>query len=96
MIIPPTTVEQSGPGIDLSNQPEGLSVQMSGPVQDLEYARNAVTLTFDLYGYEHARLAFSALEYGDEPHAPPAGPFGDDVNFGGVAVGADGAHWYEI
>lgn len=31
MIILPTIVEQSGPGIDLSNQPAGLSVQMSDP-----------------------------------------------------------------
>ena len=69
---------------------------MSDPVRDLEYARNAVTLTFDLSGCEHVRLSFKALEYGDEPHAPPPGPFGDDVNFDGVAVSADGAHWYEI
>ena len=68
MIIPPTSVEQSGPGIDLSNQPEGVSIQMSDPVRDLEYARNAVTLTFDLSGFEHVRLSFKALEYGDEPY----------------------------
>jgi hypothetical protein len=41
MIILPTNIEQSGPGIELSNQPEGLSVQMSDPVRDLEYARNS-------------------------------------------------------
>ncbi|MCX5769208.1 MAG: LamG domain-containing protein [Candidatus Hydrogenedentes bacterium] len=69
---------------------------MSDPVQDFEYARNAVTLTFDLSGYEHVRLSFKALEYGDEPHAPPPGPFGDDVNFDGVAVSADGVNWCEI
>jgi hypothetical protein len=40
MIILPTNIEQAGPGIDLSNQPEGLSIKMSDPVQDLEYARN--------------------------------------------------------
>lgn len=71
MIIPPSTIDQAGPGIDLSDQPEGLTLQMSDPVQDLEYARNAVTLTFDLSGFEHVRLAFKALEYGDEPFAPP-------------------------
>ncbi len=69
---------------------------MSDPVQDFEYARNAVTLTFDLSGFEHVRLSFKALEYGDEPHAPPPGPFGDDANFDGVAVSADGVNWYEI
>jgi len=50
MIIPPSNIEQDGPGIDLSNQPEGLSVPMSDPVQDLEYARNPVTLTYDPSG----------------------------------------------
>jgi len=74
MIVLPATIEQSGPGIDLSNQPEGLSLQMSDPVRDLEYARNAVTLTFDLYGRDHVRLAFEAMEFGDEPHAPPPTP----------------------
>jgi hypothetical protein len=29
MIILPTNIEQSGPGIDLSNLPVGLSVRMS-------------------------------------------------------------------
>ena len=53
MIIPPTNIAQSGPAIDLSNQPEGISLQMSDPVRDLEYARNAVTLTFDLSGLGH-------------------------------------------
>ena len=36
------------------------------------------------------------MEYGDEPHAPPAGVFADDVNFDGVAVSEDGVDWYEI
>ncbi|MCX5772900.1 MAG: hypothetical protein NTZ09_21885 [Candidatus Hydrogenedentes bacterium] len=79
MNITPATIEESGPGIDLSNQPEGLAVEMSDPVPDLEYARNAVTLTFDLSGFEHVRLVFEALEYGDEPHLPPPGPFGDKM-----------------
>jgi len=83
---------------------EGLSVQMSDPVRDLEYARNAVTLTFDLSGFEHVRLSFAALEYGDEPHAPKSeegiekgendGVFGPvaDFDLDGVAVSADGVH----
>jgi hypothetical protein len=53
MTIPPTSVEQSGLGIDLSNQPEGLSVQMPDPVRNFEHARNAVLLTFDLSGLGH-------------------------------------------
>ena len=104
MIIPPANVEQSGPGIDLSNQPEGVSVQMSDAVRDLEYARNAVTLTLDLSGFEHVRLSFKALEYGDEPHARKSeegiekgendGVFVPvaDFDFDGVAVSADGIH----
>jgi hypothetical protein len=69
IVISPSNVGISGPGIDLLNQPEGLSIQMSDPVRDLAYARNAVTLTFDLYGYANVRLLFDAMEYGDEPHA---------------------------
>lgn len=96
MLILPSQLEVSGPGVDVSNQPDELSVNLSDPVRDFEYARNAVTLTYDLSGVEHARLTFSALEYGDEPHAPPAGPFGDDVNFDGVAISVDGANWHEV
>ena len=96
MIIQPTNIEQSGPGIDLSNQSEGISVHMSDPVEDFEYARNTVSLTFDLSVYEHVRLTFKALEYGDEPHAPPPSPFGNDVDFDGVAISANGIDWYEI
>jgi len=96
MLIVPTQVIESGPGIDLSNEPGGLSVKMSDPVEDFDYARNAVTLIFDLAGVEHVRLGFEALEFGDEPHAPPPGPFADDVDFDGVAVSVDGVNWYEI
>ena len=96
MNIPPLSIQQDGPGIDLSNQPEGIAIEMSDPVADLEYARNAVTLVFDLTGVVQAQLSFQAMEYGDEPHAPPAAPFGDDANFDGVAVSADGVDWYEI
>ena len=96
MIIKPVNIEQSGPGVDLSNQPEGISVKMSDPVKDFEYARNAVTFVFDLSGYENVHLAFEAMEFGDEPHAPPPNPFGDDADFDGVAISEDGAVWYEI
>ena len=96
MNIIPLEVTTAGPGVDLSNQPVGVSVKMSDPVEDFEYARNAVTLTFDLSDYEHVRLAFAAMEFGDEPHAPPPGPFGDEVAFDGVAISADGVAWYEI
>ncbi len=96
MRIEPTHIEQAGPGIDLSNLPEGLSVKMSDPVKDLAYARNAVTLAFDFSAYEQVRLTFQAKESGDEPHAPPPGPFGDDVAFDGVAMSTGGAAWYEV
>ena len=77
---------------------------MSDPVRDLEYARNAVTLTFDLSGFVHVRLSFAALEYGNQPHAPKSeegmekgendGVFGPvaDFDLDGVAVSADGIH----
>ena len=96
MNIPPVSIDESGPGIDLTNQAEGVSIQMSDPVTDFEYARNAVTLTFDLSIAVTAVLSFEAMEYGDEPHAPPASPFGDGVNFDGVAISVDGVAWYEI
>lgn len=79
MLIPALTIDQDGPGIDLSDQPEGYLLNMSDPVADFEYARNAVTLNCDLSGVEHVRLLFKALEYGDEPHSPPAATFGHDA-----------------
>ena len=88
MIIAPSAIDQAGPGINLSNQPEGLSVQMSEPVQDLAYARNAVTLTFDLSSHEHVRLSFKAPEYGGEPLATPS-----DRSFGHRARGGLYAHF---
>jgi len=96
MIIFPTSIEQIGPGVGLSDLPEGLSVQMADPTDDLDFARNAVTLTFDLSVFESVRLAFEARESNDEPHAPPPGPFPDGTDFDGVAVSADGVDWYEI
>ena len=51
MNITPETIEQSGPGIDLSEHPEGYAIKMSDPVRDLEYALNKVTFVFDLAGY---------------------------------------------
>ena len=96
MIIIPTQIEQSGPGVDLSNLPDGLSIRMSDPVKDFTYARNTVTLTCDLSQYSQVRLAFEAMEYGDEPHAPPSNPFTGEADFDGVAISADGVTWYEI
>ena len=96
MNILPLEVTTAGPGIDLSNLPGGVSVKMADPVKDFKYARNAVTLVYDLSEYENVRLAFAAQEYGDEPHAPPPNPFGDDADFDGVAISADGVAWYEV
>lgn len=98
MNIPPTDILKDGPGIDLSDLPSGISVTMADEDRgrDFRYRRNAVTLTADLSDYERVRLAFRAREYGDEPHAPPPAPFGDDANFDGVAISADGENWYEI
>jgi len=96
MLIKPTQITHSGPGVDLSSLPEGVSIRMSDPVKDFKYARNAVTLVFDMSAYENVRLTFEAKEFGDEPHAPPPSPFGDDVDFDGVAISVDGVDWYEI
>jgi hypothetical protein len=70
MIILPTIVEQSGPGIDLSSLPSGIPVEMSDLDPELRYARTMVTLVYDLSGFENVALAFDAREFGDEPHAP--------------------------
>ncbi len=68
MNIPPLSIDQDGPGIDFSSQPEGFAIQMADPVPDLSYSRNAVTMVFDLTGVENAGLAFDAMEFGDESH----------------------------
>ena len=96
MRILPIRIEQAGPGIDLKDLPVGLAVKLANRVRSFTCVRNAVTLVFDLAGCEHVRLSFAAREYGDEPHAPPPGPFGDDAAFDGVAVSTDGTDWYEV
>lgn len=96
MKILPTEITSNGPGVDLSNQPDGLAIKMADPVKDFKYARNAVTLMYDLSSYVNVRLSFAAMEFGDEPHAPPPSPFGDDAIFDGVAVSTDGINWYEV
>lgn len=96
MKIMPIQITTSGPGVDLSNLPDGLSVKMADPVKDFNYARNNVTLTCDLSQLSQVRLTFEAMELGDEPHEPPSSPFSGDVNFDGVAISEDGVEWYEI
>ena len=96
MKITPTQITSSGPGVDLSNLPNGLLIKMADPQKNFNYGRNAVTLTCDLSGYTQVRLRFEAKEFGDEPHAPPSNPFTDEANFDGVAVSSDGLTWYEI
>jgi hypothetical protein len=85
----PLQIGQFGPGIDLSNQPDGMSIRMSDPVEDFEYARNAVTLVYDLSGHEYMRLTFEAKEFGAAPHAPPPSPFADDLRIYDRALSAD-------
>ena len=69
MNIVPSSIDQDGPGIELSEQATGVAIQMSDPVSDFEYARNAVTLTFDLSVFDNVWLTFSAMEFGDEAYA---------------------------
>lgn len=68
MNILPLSIEQDGPGVDLTDLAEGVSITMSDPVTDFEYARNAVTLQYHLSGALNLRLSFEAMEFGDEPH----------------------------
>jgi len=96
MSIEPITITQDGPGIDLKNFSGSISIKMSDPVEDLKYARNAVTLIYNLSGAAAIWLSFEAKEYGDEPHAPPSNPFTGDADFDGVAISADGVTSYEI
>jgi len=96
MKLNPIEVISDSPGVDLSNLPDGISVKMSDPIEDPAYARNAATLVYDLTDCESVRVAFAAKEFGDEPHAPPPSPFGDDAAFDGVAASADGTNWYEV
>jgi len=96
MSIEPLTITSDGPGVDLTNLPDGISIKMSDPVEDFKYARNAVTLVYDLSGGAALRLSFEAKEFGDEPHEPPSNPFSGDADFDGVAISTDGVTWYEI
>ena len=96
MVIEPLTITEDGPGIDLTNLAGSISIKMSDPVEDFKYARNTVTLIYDLVGYLSVQLSFEAKEFGDEPHAPPSNPFTGDADFDGVAISADGVTWYEI
>ena len=108
MNIEPLSIEQDGPGVDLTNHAVGITIQMADPVSDLAYARNGVTLTYDLSGAGAASLCFEAKEFGDEPHYPKdalgmensenAVGFGPvaGFDFDGVAVSVDGVDWYEI
>lgn len=96
MRIPADHIECSGPGVDLIDLPEGVAVRLADPVKDFGYARNTVTLVYDLSACRQVCLTFEAREYGDEPHAPPVSPFSSDIAFDGVAVSGDGEHWYEV
>lgn len=107
MNLTPTSIDKSGPGVELSRAGDLISVAMADPDDGLAYAGNHLTLTFDLTNHENVVLAFEAKEFGDEPHpprdlqgrTPENGPavFGPvaDFNFDGVAISADGQDWYE-
>src|SRR4030042_2811906 len=70
MILTPTSIEKSGPGVDLRRIGDLISVTMADPDDGLAYAGNNLTLTFDLRTHENVMLAFEATESGDEPHPP--------------------------
>ena len=107
MNLTPTSIEKSGPGVNLTRSGDLISVAMADPDDGLAYTGNQLTLTFDLANYENVVLAFEAKESGDEPHPPRDrqgrtpengemvfGPVAD-FNFDGVAISADGETWYE-
>ncbi|HUT23338.1 MAG TPA: hypothetical protein VM492_03235 [Sumerlaeia bacterium] len=54
--IAPVSIEKEGPGIDLSSLPTGIAFEMSDPEPGLGYARDMVTLTYDLSGFENVAL----------------------------------------
>ena len=62
MGIEPASIEQSGAGVELeiAEGGTGISVTMADPSKDPEYARSAVTLTFDLSAFENITLSFEA------------------------------------
>src|SRR4030042_6454677 len=96
MRIAPSEIATDGPGVDLSNLPNGLASTMADEQKDFVYSRNAVTLIYDLSEWSQIRLSFKAMEFGDEPPAPPSNPFTGEANFDGVAVSNDDITWYEI
>ena len=96
MIIEPIAITEDGPGVDLNNVSGNITVRLSDPKKGIAYARNSVTLIYDLSSCAIVRLAFEAKEYGDEPHSPPSNPFTGDADFDGVAISTDGVTWYEI
>ena len=96
MNIQPTEIIEDGPGVEVSLRDSHLSCRLADPRRDLQYARNAVTLVYDVSALQNTRFAFAAREFGDEPHAPTSNPFTGDANFDGVAISEDGVTWYEI
>jgi len=62
MFISPLDITTTGTGVTLASEPDSLTMKMVDPVEDFEYARNAVTLTFDLSNYDRVRLRFEAMD----------------------------------
>lgn len=57
---------------------------------------NEMTVAVNLAGYTGVRLKFAAKSLNDEPHGPPSAGFLNREYFDGVAISADGLHWYEV
>ncbi|GAA5121003.1 hypothetical protein JIN84_00135 [Luteolibacter yonseiensis] len=67
-------------------------------VSDTTYddARTELTLPLDLTGHTGVVLDFWAKRFDSTDDGPPSAPFTEGADFDGVAMSADGNHWYEI
>ncbi len=82
-----------------SNEPHAgvFHLVMDNAQDDGIPARIEQTLTVDLAGAVNPVLRFWAMgSFYDSPDVPPPSPFLAGADFDGVAVSADGLHWYEV
>lgn len=69
---------------------------MDDSVSDSTNARNELTLSIDMAGYENVVLSFQARGFGEESNPCPAIPYSGHADYDGVAISEDGDTWYEV